>query len=56
MNVRKQGLGKVYFWISHIQKCISFHEEKDYQYIKCLDVNDFKNQVYYYIDAGYKVQ
>lgn len=50
------AMSKAFFWISHVYKCISFHEETGYQFMKCLDENDLKNQIYYYVDMGYKVQ
>lgn len=49
-------MSKLFFWISHIHKCISFHEEKGYQLIKCLDEKDLKRQIHYYVDIGYKVK
>lgn len=49
-------MSRLFFWVSHICKCISFHEEAGYQIMKCLDENDLKNQIHYYVDIGYKVQ
>lgn len=49
-------MNTLFLGISHKIKCISFCKILGYEIIKCIDEQDMKIQLYYYVDIGYKVQ
>lgn len=45
-----------FFWVSHYQRCLSFHSETEYGMMRFPDPDTMWQQIRYFIDRGYRVQ
>lgn len=44
-----------HIWISHYIRCLSFHEEADFEQIEFGDSEIMWDQVFQYLERGYRV-